>query len=50
VNVKPSRIGTLRAPFEVYARDGRERRPMDGGGMEELGVGRGLDDMGCSPR
>jgi len=41
VNVKPSRIGSLRALFEVYARCGRERRPMYGGGMGELGVGRG---------
>src|SRR5919108_4746621 len=28
VNVKPSRIGSLRALFEVYARCARERRPM----------------------
>jgi L-alanine-DL-glutamate epimerase-like enolase superfamily enzyme len=41
VNVKPSRIGSLRALFEVYARCARERRPMYGGGMGELGVGRG---------
>src|SRR4051812_35249546 len=41
VNVKPSRIGSLRALFEVYARCARERRPMYGGGMAELGVGRG---------
>src|SRR5215207_3018395 len=40
VNVKPSRIGTLRRLFEVYARCARERRPMYGGGMGELGVGR----------
>src|SRR5438067_12167342 len=40
VNVKPSRIGSLRALFEVYARCARERRPMYGGGMGELGVGR----------
>ncbi len=41
VNVKPSRIGGLRALLEVYARCARERRPMYGGGMGELGVGRG---------
>jgi L-alanine-DL-glutamate epimerase-like enolase superfamily enzyme len=41
VNVKPSRIGGLRALFEVYARCARERRPTYGGGMGELGVGRG---------
>jgi hypothetical protein len=41
VNLKPSRIGSLRELFEVYARCARERRPMYGGGMGELGVGRG---------
>ncbi len=41
VNVKPPRIGSLRALFDVYARCARERRPMYGGGMGELGVGRG---------
>ena len=41
VNVKPSRIGSLRELFEVYARCVRERRPMYGGGMGELGAGRG---------
>jgi L-alanine-DL-glutamate epimerase-like enolase superfamily enzyme len=41
VNVKPSRIGTLRGLLEVYARCAREGRPMYGGGMGELGVGRG---------
>jgi hypothetical protein len=41
VNVKPSRIGSLRELFEVYARCVREHRPMYGGGMGELGVGRG---------
>ena len=41
VNVKPSRIGTLARLFEVYARCEHERRPMYGGGMGELGVGRG---------
>jgi hypothetical protein len=41
VNVKPSRIGSLRELFEVYARCARDQRPMYGGGMAELGVGRG---------
>ena len=45
VNVKPSRIGSLRALFEVYARCERERRPMYGGGMGELGVGRGQIEL-----
>jgi L-alanine-DL-glutamate epimerase-like enolase superfamily enzyme len=41
VNVKPSRIGSLQELFEVYARCAREGRRMYGGGMGELGVGRG---------
>ena len=45
VNVKPSRIGSLRALFEVYARCARDRRPMYGGGMGELGVGRGQIEL-----
>jgi hypothetical protein len=45
VNVKPSRIGTLRSLFEVYARCAREGRPMYGGGMGELGVGRGQIEL-----
>jgi hypothetical protein len=45
VNVKPSRIGSLRALFDVYARCARERRPMYGGGMGELGVGRGQIEL-----
>jgi hypothetical protein len=45
VNVKPSRIGSLQALFEVYARCARERRPMYGGGMGELGVGRGQIEL-----
>jgi L-alanine-DL-glutamate epimerase-like enolase superfamily enzyme len=45
VNVKPSRIGGLRPLFEVYARCARERRPMYGGGMGELGVGRGQIEL-----
>ncbi len=45
VNVKPTRIGNLRGLFEVYARCARERRPMYGGGMGELGVGRGQIEL-----
>ncbi len=45
VNVKPSRIGSLRPLFEVYARCRRERRPMYGGGMGELGVARGQIEL-----
>jgi hypothetical protein len=45
VNVKPSRIGGLRGLFGVYARCARERRPMYGGGMGELGVGRGQIEL-----
>src|SRR4051794_11528942 len=45
VNVKPSRIGNVHALFEVYAHCGRERRPMYGGGMGELGVGRGQIEL-----
>jgi hypothetical protein len=45
VNVKPSRIGSLRALFDVYARCAREERPMYGGGMGELGVGRGQVEL-----
>jgi L-alanine-DL-glutamate epimerase-like enolase superfamily enzyme len=45
VNVKPSRIGSLRRLFEVYARCEREGRPMYGGGMGELGVGRGQIEL-----
>ncbi|MDX6555270.1 MAG: hypothetical protein QOD86_1465 [Miltoncostaeaceae bacterium] len=45
VNVKPSRIGTLERLFGVYARCAREGRPMYGGGMGELGVGRGQVEL-----
>lgn len=45
VNIKPSRIGTLRDLFDVYARCTREGRPMYGGGMGELGVGRGQIEL-----
>ena len=45
VNIKPSRIGSLPALFEVYARCASERRAMYGGGMGELGVGRGQIEL-----
>ncbi|HEV8462674.1 MAG TPA: hypothetical protein VGQ38_18380 [Gaiellaceae bacterium] len=45
VNVKPCRIGTVRGLLEVYGRCARERRPMYGGGMAELGVGRGQIEL-----
>jgi L-alanine-DL-glutamate epimerase-like enolase superfamily enzyme len=45
VNVKPSRIGSVRELLEVYARCVREGRPMYGGGMGELGVGRGQIEL-----
>ncbi len=45
VNVKPSRIGSLRKLFAVYARCAREGRPMYGGGMGEVGVGRGQIEL-----
>ena len=45
VNVKPSRIGGVRPLFEIYARCAREGRPMYGGGMGELGVGRGQIEL-----
>jgi len=45
VNVKPSRIGSVRASLEVYERSAREKRPMYGGGMGELGVGRGQIEL-----
>jgi hypothetical protein len=45
VNVKPSRIGSLRRLFDVYARCAWEQRPMYGGGMGELGVGRGQIEL-----
>jgi L-alanine-DL-glutamate epimerase-like enolase superfamily enzyme len=45
VNIKPSRIGSLRELFEIYARCARDGRPMYGGGMGELGVGRGQIEL-----
>lgn len=45
VNVKQSRIGSVRELLEVYARCARDGRPMYGGGMGELGVGRGQIEL-----
>jgi hypothetical protein len=45
VNVKPSRIGSLRELFELYARCERDQLAMYGGGMGELGVGRGQIEL-----
>jgi hypothetical protein len=45
VNIKPCRIGTVRELLEVYERCAREQRPMYGGGMAELGVGRGQIEL-----
>jgi L-alanine-DL-glutamate epimerase-like enolase superfamily enzyme len=45
VNVKPSRIGGVRELLEVYARCADEDRPMYGGGMGELGAGRGQIEL-----
>ena len=45
VNVKPSRIGSLPGLFDLYARCAREGRAMYGGGMGELGVGRGQVEL-----
>jgi L-alanine-DL-glutamate epimerase-like enolase superfamily enzyme len=45
VNVKPSRVGSLRELFDLYARCARDQRPMYGGGMGELGVGRGQIEL-----
>src|SRR6201999_4433602 len=45
VNVKPSGIASLRELFEIYARCAREGRAMYGGGMGELGVGRGQVEL-----
>jgi O-succinylbenzoate synthase len=41
INVKPSRVGSLRTLFELYAHCEAHGIAMYGGGMGELGVGRG---------
>jgi L-alanine-DL-glutamate epimerase-like enolase superfamily enzyme len=45
VNVKPSRIGSLRRLLELYAHCEREGLRMYGGGMGEIGVGRGQIEL-----
>jgi L-alanine-DL-glutamate epimerase-like enolase superfamily enzyme len=45
VNVKPSRIGSLRELLGVYAYCEQHGIPMYGGGMGELGVGRGQIEL-----
>jgi hypothetical protein len=45
VNVKPSRIGSLRALFDIYAHCERERIAMYGGGMGEVGIARGQIEL-----
>jgi len=41
INVKPTRLGSLRTLFELYAHCEAHGIAMYGGGMGELGVGRG---------
>jgi L-alanine-DL-glutamate epimerase-like enolase superfamily enzyme len=41
INVKPTRIGSLQTLFDLYAHCDAEGVAMYGGGMGELGVGRG---------
>ena len=45
VNVKPSRIGTLRTLFDVYAHCEQAGIAMYGGGMGEVGVARGQIEL-----
>src|SRR4051812_46883154 len=45
VNVKPSRIGSLRALSDIYALCAREGIAMYGGGMGEIGVARGQIEL-----
>jgi len=45
INVKPSRIGSLRKLFEVYEHCERHGVAMYGGGMGELGIGRGQIEL-----
>jgi hypothetical protein len=45
VNVKPSRIGSLEALFDVYAYCDRNGIAMYGGGMGELGIARGQIEL-----
>jgi L-alanine-DL-glutamate epimerase-like enolase superfamily enzyme len=45
VNVKPSRIGSLRALFDVYAHCDAHGLRMYGGGMGEVGIARGQIEL-----
>jgi hypothetical protein len=45
VNVKPSRIGSLRTLFDIYAHCERAGIVMYGGGMGEVGVARGQIEL-----
>jgi L-alanine-DL-glutamate epimerase-like enolase superfamily enzyme len=45
VNVKPSRIGSLRALLDVYAHCDAEGLRMYGGGMGEVGIARGQIEL-----
>jgi L-alanine-DL-glutamate epimerase-like enolase superfamily enzyme len=45
INVKPSRIGGLRPLFEIYAWCAEHGVAMYGGGMGELGIGRGQVEL-----
>jgi hypothetical protein len=45
VNVKPSRIGSLRALFDIYAHCEQAGIAMYGGGMGEVGVARGQIEL-----
>src|SRR6185503_5102138 len=45
VNVKPSRIGSVRALLDVYAHCDRTGIAMYGGGMGEIGVARGQIEL-----
>src|SRR5690349_10499550 len=45
INVKPSRIGSLRALFDVYAHCDAHGLRMYGGGMGEVGIARGQIEL-----
>ena len=45
INVKPSRIGSLRALFEIYEHCANAGVAMYGGGMGELGIARGQIEL-----
>jgi hypothetical protein len=45
INVKPSRIGSLRALLEIYEHCGHHGIRMYGGGMGEQGIARGQIEL-----